>query len=95
MQYNSKDSYFGNYEDGKRQGEGLFTYKNKDLYSGTWNNNLKHGKGTYVYFDTKAKYTGDWKDGKFISGKCTYTYQYIIEHKDLYKYLLIIFRDFK
>ncbi len=69
MTYNSKDSYFGNYEMGKREGEGLFSYKNKDLYSGNWLGGKKQGKGTYVYFDTKAKFTGDWVDGKFSHGK--------------------------
>ena len=37
---------------GKRNGEGMFTYINKDIYSGNWKNGKKHGQGTYVYFDT-------------------------------------------
>ena len=40
---------------GKRNGEGMFTYLNKDIYSGNWKNGKKHGQGTYVYFDTQSR----------------------------------------
>ena len=31
MFYNNKASYFGNYCEGKRHGEGLFTFQNKGI----------------------------------------------------------------
>lgn len=52
MFYANKGEYFGNFENGKRNGEGMFTYVNKDIYSGYWKNGKKHGKGTYVFYDT-------------------------------------------
>ncbi len=60
---------------GKRNGEGMFTYANKDIYSGNWKNGKKYGTGTYVYFDTQSRvfkfiqYTGQFYEGKLISGK--------------------------
>ena len=33
----------GNFVNGKRNGEGMFTYNNKDIYSGNWKNGKKHG----------------------------------------------------
>ena len=39
----------GHWENGKKHGEGIFTYLNKDVYSGWWKYGVKEGKGTYVY----------------------------------------------
>lgn len=61
MFYSSKGEYFGiffytgNFVNGKRNGEGMFTYVNKDIYSGNWKNGKKHGTGTYVYYDTQSR----------------------------------------
>jgi radial spoke head protein 1 len=58
MYYSNKSEYFGinknlgNFLNGKRNGEGMFTYANKDIYSGNWKNGKKYGTGTYVYYDT-------------------------------------------
>ena len=49
MFYTGKGEYFGiflilgNFVNGKRNGEGMFTYNNKDIYSGNWKNGKKHG----------------------------------------------------
>lgn len=51
-EYFGYNSYLGNFVNGKRNGEGMFTYVNKDIYSGNWKNGKKHGTGTYVYYDT-------------------------------------------
>jgi hypothetical protein len=42
----------GQWENGRRHGEGIFTYPNKDVYSGWWAFGKKQGKGTYVFADT-------------------------------------------
>ena len=47
--------YIGYWENGKRHGEGVFTYINKDIYSGWWKFGKKEGTGTYVFFDTGMK----------------------------------------
>ena len=44
--------YIGYYSQGKKNGEGMFTYINRDIYSGQWKNGKKHGQGTYVFIDT-------------------------------------------
>lgn len=62
--------YFGRFENGKRHGEGVFTYKKtKDIYSGFWKYGNKHGFGTYTFFDTKMMLSGEWQNGNIVSGK--------------------------
>ena len=39
----------GFFENGKRHGEGTFTYQNGDKYSGWWQYGVKAGQGTYSY----------------------------------------------
>lgn len=50
-----KGDYYGHFENGRRHGEGLFTYPNKDIYSGWWKYGKKNGIGTYVFNDTGMK----------------------------------------
>jgi radial spoke head protein 1 len=59
----------GYFEDGSRNGEGLFVFKTKDRYSGMWRNGKKHGQGTYIVHKTGVKITGDWVDGFIETGK--------------------------
>ena len=62
--------YYGHFEDGKRNGEGVYKYlKTKDLYSGNWKDGMKHGKGTFIFADTKMKIVGEWASGMIVSGK--------------------------
>lgn len=42
-QYTLRNSYYGNFSDGKRHGNGTFLYANGSKYEGNWKNNLKHG----------------------------------------------------
>ncbi len=42
-------NFLGEFLNGKRHGDGLFTYSNKDIYSGQWKNGKKHGNGTYIF----------------------------------------------
>lgn len=56
MTYFIEGEYFGRFENGKRHGEGVFTYKKtKDIYSGSWKYGKKHGKGSYIFEATKMK----------------------------------------
>jgi radial spoke head protein 1 len=44
MVYASKnETYFGEFKNDKRQGEGMYTYANKDVYSGKWASGKKDG----------------------------------------------------
>ena len=42
-------TFQGEFRNGKREGDGLFTYPNGDIYSGRWLNGKKHGQGTYIF----------------------------------------------
>ena len=81
-QYALRNTYFGNFKNGKRHGQGTFLYANGAKYEGTWENNLKHGwvcfKKIYLfvhridvrlkidYYILKGKYT--FKDGRSYEG---------------------------
>jgi hypothetical protein len=47
-QYTLRNTYYGNFLNGKRNGQGTFLYANGSKYEGAWENNLKHG---WVKFD--------------------------------------------
>ena len=57
--------YIGEFEDGKRQGLGIFTYKNGNKYVGEFLNGNMDGQGTFTY-PNGDKRVGVWKDGKPI-----------------------------
>lgn len=71
--------FLGHFKEGKRNGEGLFTYPNKDIYSGMWKAGKKHGKGTYVFSDTGIKLSGEWTEGQILQG------QWILPNGDKYE----------
>ena len=56
----SLTQFIGEFRNGKRDGEGLFTFANQDIYSGQWKGGKKHGKGTYRFSDTEMKVTTPW-----------------------------------
>merc|ERR1712151_1437151 len=59
-------------ENGKRHGEGVFTYqKTGDVYSGWWRFGQKEGHGTYVFKETGMKLVGTWyfKNGNTLEGE--------------------------
>ena len=81
----SAKAYVGEYnEDGKRHGQGTFTYANGDKYVGGWKDGESHGQGTYTYA-SGSKYVGGYKDGK-EHGQGTYAYadrdKYVGGYKD-------------
>ena len=56
MNFAAEGEFYGRFENGKKHGEGVFTYKKtKDIYSGSWKYGKKHGKGTYIFDATKMK----------------------------------------
>ncbi|KAA0196443.1 Radial spoke head 1 [Fasciolopsis buskii] len=60
------------YENGKRNGEGIYRFKNGARYDGFYRENKKHGTGTFYYPDG-AVYQGNWTEG-LRNGKGKYTY---------------------
>ena len=65
-------SYYGNWENGLRHGEGVMIYQNEDIYSGQWKSGKKDGQGTYIFKDTGMKYVGTFKNGMLVKGKWIY-----------------------
>ena len=41
--------YFGEAEEGKRQGKGIMKYRNGRIYEGEWDNDVRHGRGYERY----------------------------------------------
>tara|TARA_B110000211_G_C14014511_1_gene524743 strand:+ start:76 stop:1368 length:1293 start_codon:yes stop_codon:yes gene_type:complete len=62
----------GEYKDGKRHGQGTYTWANGGKYVGEWLDAKKHGQGTYTWANGK-KYVGEWLDAK-EHGQGTVTY---------------------
>jgi len=56
--------YVGEYKDGKRNGQGTFTYLDGRKYEGELKYGVLHGHGTWTSSDGK-KYVGKWKNGNF------------------------------
>ena len=63
--------YVGEWKDGKKHGQGTYTYgKGKgegDKYVGEFKDGKKHGQGTYIKTEGR-KYVGEWKDGERWNG---------------------------
>jgi len=50
--------YNGEWEDGKRHGQGIYRYINGDYYDGEWKDGRKHGKGFYLFANQGIMYDG-------------------------------------
>lgn len=60
-------NYQGNYEDGKKRGQGKYTFNlSKSYYEGSWSNGKPNGKGVLVLNTEEGvvKISGIWKLGK-------------------------------
>ena len=85
--------YLGEWKDGKKHGQGTYTYPSRhkyygDKYDGEWKDDKAHGQGTYTYA-SGDKYAGEWKDSE-RTGQGTYTHasgdKYAGEWKDSKKH---------
>jgi len=65
--YPDGDKYVGEWKDGERNGQGIFTFgKGKhegDKYVGEYKDGVRNGQGTYTWTNGQ-KYVGEWKDEK-------------------------------
>jgi hypothetical protein len=55
-EYADKNSYWGEYNDGKREGYGTFEWANGEKYMGQWINGCMHGYGIYRWPDARVHY---------------------------------------
>lgn len=70
--YKDDEKYFGDLEDGKRDGTGVYVYSNGDVYNGEWKDDNRCGSGTMVY-SNGDRYTGEWKNDS-MNGIGVYQY---------------------
>ncbi|MCB8818319.1 cell wall-binding repeat-containing protein [Desulfosporosinus shakirovi] len=56
-------NYQGVLVDGKKEGQGKYTWANGDVYSGEWKNDKMNGRGVLVYSDG-TEYSGTFVDNK-------------------------------
>jgi len=55
--------YVGEYKDGKKHGQGTYTWFDGGIYVGKWKDGKKHGQGTETW-SSGWKYVGEWREGK-------------------------------
>lgn len=48
MTYSNGDIYFGDWKDGKADGEGIFAKVDGQFYQGGWKQDKQHGKGEEI-----------------------------------------------
>lgn len=62
MEYENGDKYEGDFEFGKKHGQGKYDWSDGDYYDGEWRNDSAEGHGTSMIGD-------DFYDGQFKNGK--------------------------
>lgn len=67
IDFQNGDKYEGDWKDGQKHGQGVYTWKNGDRYEGGWKNGKAHGKGVFTRAD------GTKNDGEFENGSLVYT----------------------
>lgn len=86
--YNNKGcdegEYKGEYQNGKRHGEGVVIYENGDKHFGSWKDGKRHGEGNINYNDG-TQFKGFWKDDK-RSGDGVYIIEIHGTRKDIYNF---------
>jgi len=63
--YKDGDKYEGQWVNGKRDGEGIYTWETGKYYKGKFKNGDSHGWGIEVHPDGK-KYEGEWINDKYL-----------------------------
>ena len=62
MIYADRRQYVGEWVNGQRGRQGVFTSANGDKYDGPFKDGKMHGSGTMIYVDGR-KYAGAWYNG--------------------------------
>ena len=63
--YPYEGKYVGEFRDGKRHGQGTFTWASGSKYVGEYRDGKINGQGTYT-FANGSKYVGYWNDGQYV-----------------------------
>ena len=70
--YANRDKFRAEWKNGKRNGQGTFTFASGDKYVGAYRDDKRNGQGTFT-FASGDKYVGEYKDGK-RNGQGTLTF---------------------
>jgi len=63
----SNETYFGDWQNGKRHGKGTMLYRNEMIFEGSWQNNRREGEGVLCF--GKVKYKAKWENDSDLHGK--------------------------
>ena len=66
---NKGDKYVGEHKDGKKHGQGTYTYASGDKYVGEYKDGKYHGQGTYTFADGR-KDSGYYLNGEYVPDIC-------------------------
>lgn len=61
--YPNGDRYTGTFENGKKHGQGTYTWSNGNQYQGEYRNDMRHGEGSFTWANG-SHYTGQWRENK-------------------------------
>ena len=78
----NKETYNGQFLNGKRNGTGEMIFSNGDEYKGNWTNDVIEGSGLMnyevFYQDTRKLYKGQY-DGQWVKGKKKWKWYVLVE----------------
>lgn len=63
MRWTDGREYYGQFKDGKEDGEGTFRYANGNIYIGKFKDGKMEGYAIFINMEEKTKRHGEWKDG--------------------------------
>ena len=74
--------YDGEFMNGKRNGQGTFSFEDGVVYRGQWKDDNFHGQGD-LYWPSGAEHSGEFRNGNIIYGKYTWAsgQEYVGEFK--------------
>lgn len=70
--YANGDTYSGEWQGGKKHGEGTYTWADGERYEGRWVSGIKSGMGAY-FWNNGDRYEGEFVDGIY-HGEGIFTY---------------------
>ena len=65
--YSNGDKYEGYWKDGFQNGKGKYIFTDGRSYEGEWKMQKMHGTGNFHCLDKYANFSGEFREGKFIS----------------------------
>lgn len=67
--YSNGDKYEGYWTEGCQNGKGKYTFTDGSSYEGEWKMHKMHGSGKFNCLDKNANFSGEFRDGNFISSE--------------------------